>query len=80
MFTLSLSTEQEAKLVLAKAFQRRRDLNDKFNFLLLAFFSNDSRTEQFRLSKRRQHFGKSVPRKNAHSQSTALQQQSQGHY
>ena len=59
---LSLSTEHEARLVLAKASDRRHDLMDKGTFVLLALSKGDSRNENLCLKKRRQLLERNVLR------------------
>ena len=54
MLMLALSTEQNSRLALAKAFARRRDLNDPCIFVLHALSKEDSKVENFRLKNGRQ--------------------------
>ena len=58
---LTLATEHEARLVLAKAFERRHVLNNKTVFVLPALSIEDTRKESLCLGKRRQLLEQNVP-------------------
>ena len=62
MLMLSLSSEHDARLVLAKAFKRRHDLKDKGIFVLPALSKEESATENLCVKKRRQLLEQNVPR------------------
>ena len=62
---LTLSTEDEGRLVSAKAFEWRNDLNDTSTFVLPALSKGESRTKNLcleKLTKRRQLLEQIVPR------------------
>ena len=58
---ITLLMEHDASLVIAKAVKRRRDLNDKANFVLPVLSKEDSGKEILCLKEQRQRLEQNVP-------------------
>ena len=60
---ITLSTEHEARLVLAKSFEKRDELRDEEIYLLPALSKEDARKENLCLKRRRELLDEGVPKK-----------------
>ena len=59
---ITLSTEHEARLVLAKSFEKRDELRDEEIYLLPALSKEDARKENLCLKRRRKLLDEGVPK------------------
>ena len=59
---ITLSTEHEARLVLAKSFEKRDELRDEETYLLPALSKENARKENLCLKRRRELLDEGVPK------------------